>query len=243
VTVGLSSGLIARENFILAVSEEPGKEARLWGRVVDAESGPGLRFSRVRLRGTNFEVSTDRDGYFYLDRVPWGVYEVEVEQEGYGTQTQAFQIMARPQSLTVRMARHGDALDGIDFNVLRAMDFRRMRDLQHRKNLGFAQFVTRDELQVKGARTINDALTGLRGVRFVPTGMGRRVPQFLNGCVPPVWVDGVPFALDPIMGFDDPILFDVEMVEVYTSRAAIPAILKKFPDNGCAIGIWTRRGR
>ncbi|MBN2669368.1 MAG: TonB-dependent receptor [Bacteroidales bacterium] len=55
------------------------------GFVYDKETGEPVIFTNVYLKGTKYGTSTDINGYFYIDKIEAGTYNVEVSFLGYAT--------------------------------------------------------------------------------------------------------------------------------------------------------------
>jgi hypothetical protein len=65
---------------------------RVSGVVRDVESGTALQGVTVGVQGSDNQVSTDRQGRFFLRDVPAGIWTLEVEFAGYGARTYAMDI-------------------------------------------------------------------------------------------------------------------------------------------------------
>ena len=53
------------------------------GFIYDKENGEAALFTNVYLKGTPFGASTDVNGFFFIDKVPEGTYNIEVSYLGY----------------------------------------------------------------------------------------------------------------------------------------------------------------
>jgi len=56
------------------------------GRVLDTKNGGGLPGVNVHIKNTVLGASTDREGHFHIDHVPFGVYSLQVSMIGYHSQ-------------------------------------------------------------------------------------------------------------------------------------------------------------
>lgn len=80
-TLGILLYLLALDSVRPALAQNsPG---RIVGRVVDASNGSGLAFANVTLLGTSMGANTRDDGSFAIERVPTGVYTLQVSYLGY----------------------------------------------------------------------------------------------------------------------------------------------------------------
>lgn len=64
-----------------------GSSGKISGRVIDRETGEGLPFANVAIKGTTLGAATDIEGYYTILNIPPGVYEVTASIIGYQKQT------------------------------------------------------------------------------------------------------------------------------------------------------------
>jgi len=60
--------------------EKPGK---IWGKIISNKSGEPLAGANIFLKGTDFQVRTDKDGKYFVVNVPPGEYILKAEMMGY----------------------------------------------------------------------------------------------------------------------------------------------------------------
>ncbi|MCP4705482.1 MAG: YbhB/YbcL family Raf kinase inhibitor-like protein [candidate division Zixibacteria bacterium] len=65
--------------FIFSISAFGGDTGAIKGRVNDVNTGEILRFAFIRITGTSFGSMVNDSGYYYIDSIPLGTYEVLVE--------------------------------------------------------------------------------------------------------------------------------------------------------------------
>ncbi len=71
----------------LAHADVPERAGALAGRVLDARTGEGLPGANVALPALGVGDAADAEGYYRVDAVPAGTYDVEVRYIGFGTKT------------------------------------------------------------------------------------------------------------------------------------------------------------
>lgn len=72
--------------FVLAVFGQHKKTAKLVGMVTEKSNGAAMAGVNLSLKGTYLGASTDIDGYYLIEGIPPGVYDVEVSMIGYKIQ-------------------------------------------------------------------------------------------------------------------------------------------------------------
>lgn len=77
--ITLLLGLILFPSFILA------QEATIRGFVYEEENGEPAMFSNIFLEGTTFGASSDVNGYFLINKIPAGNYNLKVTYLGFDT--------------------------------------------------------------------------------------------------------------------------------------------------------------
>jgi hypothetical protein len=109
-----------------------------------------------------------------------------------------------------------------------------------RRGLG-GQFVTREQIDERMPIFTTDLLRTMAGVSVTPSPRGSgSIVRLRGGCIPSVYLDGVPIGLLG-MTIDDLIQpMNLEGIELYRGPAETPV---EFARNACgAIVLWTRRG-
>lgn len=159
-----------RRDLTVVLSTEQGPSG-VFGLVTDATTGDPLEAAEVRIRDSDVTALTNRNGFYAFSDLPQGLYVLEVSTLGY-----------RPREVVVRLAGSGAykvdvdlsveaiVLEGITVTAVPRRLFGDMVDMQRRMELGFGDFVMKEELERRGG-SLATALQGRAGVRVV-TGAG-----------------------------------------------------------------------
>lgn len=228
-----------------------------WVRGVVVESGTrsGVSAAQVVLvTAVAFErvqVVTDTSGRFRLTAPRAGRYVLRVEHLGYLPFESDTLVLGTGESLEleVRLGRTAIPLDPL---IVTSRSAGRLAGFDDRRaTLPFGRFLTREDLQNRGAGArVTDVLRTVPGVVLVPTRqVSGIIPGYLvrmrgsfGGCEPSLFLDGVPVrqyaesTIDEIVNREH-----LEAMEIYSSVSAVPV---QFSEGGrCgAIVMWTRRG-
>lgn len=179
------------------------------GRVTDANSGEPIPGATVRLHraGAGAEevvgsVLTDRNGIFRM-QAENGSYTLSAERIGYGkSRSEEFEIHDDLiAEVIVRLAIDPVALEPIEIvserepslqGVLIANGFYERRRDYGGRGLPFAQFLTRDELQIEYSQYLTDVFNWVPAVR-ITDGSGHHAEiELMTRCKPTFYLDGVP---------------------------------------------------
>ena len=212
-----------------------------------------LSGAEVSILGDSLSVFTDSSGAFVLRGVPLGVHVIRVRRIGYRAQYLAASLRAGEQkdvdialtpgvfelpelSVTARLAKP------IDYAWTTKYD-----DFFRRKLVGLGRYLSREDIDKKGASHISEILLGVPGVRVFFGAPGISTDQIkFTGCSQiSVWVDGVellplggrgPWQVGEMLERIHPL--QIEMIEVYTGPSRMQA---EFLGDSCgAIAIWTK---
>jgi hypothetical protein len=197
-----------------------------------------------RLAGTTL---TDTLGVFILPAPGPGTFGLRVSHPSYLAYEAGGIDVGRDEtvSLEIRVGRDAIPLEPLvvtaRVNALLAGFHRR------RTGGGNATFLTREEIEQRGATRATDLLRGLPGVRldFVRWGMGPDIVMQggFGACEPTIFLDGVELVKTAGVGssMNDYITPDrIEGIEVYSSFSTVPA---QFRAGMCGvILLWTRQG-
>jgi hypothetical protein len=155
-----------RRDVTVALSTEQGPSG-VFGMVRDAATGEPLEAAQVRIQDMAVSALTNRNGFFALSDLPQGLYVLEVGTLGY-----------QPREIVVRLAGSGAykvdvdlsveaiALEGITVTAVPRRLFGDMVEMQRRMELGFGDFVMKEQLERRGG-SLATALQGQSGVRVV----------------------------------------------------------------------------
>lgn len=179
------------------------------GRVVDAEDGEPIAGATVRLVAAEEggeegggSVLTDRYGIFRIPTAP-GVYVLTAERIGYGSSRSEKFELARNEiiELVARLTVDPIGIEPVQVvgerepaleGVLVANGFYERRRDYGGRGLPFAQFFTRDELQIEHSAYLTDVFNWIPAVRIVNGSGSRASIELLTRCRPTFYVDGVP---------------------------------------------------
>ncbi len=233
--------------------------AELSGRILDAVSGKGVGSATVAVTTTGASARTDSLGRFRIDGLKPGIHRFLVSADGYarGSVSLAFAAKERmerdlelepagtPAAGTAGSATVGDtakaqALPTVPVTADPSLG-RRFADFERRRSTGRGQYRTREELEKANFYTLQDAMRGMRGVRFSCAGGTCRAQMVRAplGCSPEYVVDE---RVDNSFGPTIPIR-DIVGLEVYSGASDVPGEFAG-RNSGCGvIVIWTTAGR
>jgi carboxypeptidase-like protein/TonB-dependent receptor-like protein len=244
IRVEIESGTLQVEHVEVRASD-PSQPGFVTGRVVDRTMGTGIANAEVRVRGPDLWTLTNDRGLFTLDEMPYGVYVLEVEHLAYQAREIPLNVSGGvTQNVEIQLSEEAMELEGLTVSVEPRKFYNDMEGLVHRIEIGFGDFLMREDIERRGATKLPELLVGLPGVRMTNNGDSLVVRG--RKCWPMVFIDGRLYKLDPDQGLNDVSTFDLEAVEFYKGTASIPSEFN-FSNNesvGCgAIVVWTRRGR
>ncbi len=230
--------------------------AYLFGRVVDRDTGEPVEGAEVRLTtpsGTR-SLLTRWDGRFRVADMPPGPLHLQVEHLAYGAQEKRLSVEPGvAYEFTVKLVEEPIVLEGITVRVHSRPMAGILKGVYERMDRGLGYFLTRDELEAMGSMPVAYAIDRLprTEIRRIPGGFRVRLRTCI-GKIPALFVDGaLVFRPDEeerdrwgegqASEFYTLTTSEIEAIEVYSSRATLPA---EFMYSGvrCAIAIWTRRG-
>jgi TonB-dependent starch-binding outer membrane protein SusC len=94
---------------ILTPEELPSNTGTLKGRVVDVDSEEPLVGATLYISELEMGTTADMDGYFELEGIPEGTYQLRITSVGYQTQTRSIEILAE-QEFEVYLALEQDRM-------------------------------------------------------------------------------------------------------------------------------------
>jgi hypothetical protein len=220
--------------------------ATLVGRVVDVRGRP-LSGARVTLVGTEVELITDRRGRFGQTSMPPGQQQLEVDLVGHV-----------PQRLTVDL-RSGATAQVEVVLLRRVVELEEVRaetkrtpsafgGFYERRERGPGYFITREEIARRRPRQLSDMLSVIPGLYLNPSTYGsyevtvNRSRTVRGGCPIRVFLNGLPYQVEPGRSIDEIRVQDLEGVEVYRNPGETPA---RFSGGAAACGVivvWVRDG-
>jgi hypothetical protein len=237
-----------------------GQTAFLTGRVLSQADGSPLQGAIVGVEGTSLSAMSDELGYWELGNVPPGDRMLRVRHAGAERMLPVEVEEAGVANVEIRVPPNAYTLAPITVTAMRNLGV--LHGFYERRQSGtVGQYITRGEIQRRGAFRVTDLLLGMR------RGQER--------CGPLLFVDGVlvhrpdelaprtsPSAVDPVDADGDgvndvnittaqtavtaPLDFlnigDIEGVEYYPTGLSAPAEFLR-GDGRCSVfAVWTRRG-
>jgi hypothetical protein len=222
----------------------------MFGAVVNRATQGTIPNSEIVHRGDGRIVKSDSLGYYRFADLGAGIVRFTVRAKGFPLTSfvvalangermeRDIELDSLPASTTdsagkpqplPEVAVEADASAG-----------RRFRDFERRALNGRGQYLTRAQIDAKGANSLADALRGMRGVNFECGGGGCfiRMARAPMRCLPEYIVDE---REDNFFGPNIAIR-DIEAIEVYTGPSEVPGEFAG-RNAGCGvIVIWTKSG-
>jgi hypothetical protein len=219
------------------------------GVVIDQESGDPIPGVSVRFipqwASHGPELMTDASGRFAIARMTPGLYTVRFRGLGYGEVEEVVDLVSRSEArFRVELVPEALALEPLVVVAQRRV-WSDMQGFETRRERGWGQYVTREEIERWNPLRPTDLLLRLRGIEVVSRGQwGTAVLMTRGSCEPMLVVDGVPLSgqrgINPETQLLDQLFSpaDIEAIEVY-SAGRVPV---QFGMSTCgAIIVWTRR--
>lgn len=232
--------------------------------------GEPIAEAEISILSVPVSATSDSGGRFLLRGLPAGAYVVRIRRIGYKA-AQFAAVLKEGESKEVEIVLEGGAYELPEVTVtarqLKPIEYAwttRYDDFFRRRAVGLGHYLTRDQIERKGAARTPSLLAGVRGVtlRFRHPGLSGTDVR-VTGCLRvSVWIDGqkqgypdIPASRrrDPpwpwisrpdttamITGsyLERVLPMQVELIEIYRGPAEMPA---EFLDDSCAaIAVWTR---
>lgn len=241
---------------LLGVAVRPLGGQAIRGVVVETDSPDGgeatvVVGATVELLGTgerrNPAAITDSLGLFILVTPGPGTFGLRVTHPAYLASEAGGIEVGREETVSVEI-RLGRNVIPLEPLVVTARVHALLAGFHERRTGGgSASFITRQEIETRGATRATDLLRGLPGVRleFVRWGEGPRIIMQggFGSCEPTIFLDGIEVTRSSGVGssMNDYITPDrIEGMEVYSSFSTVPA---QFRAGMCGvILVWTRQG-
>lgn len=220
--------------------------ATLIGHVIDS-SGVGLPGAEITLnKSDKVHAITGDSGEFRIAGIPPGTAVFNVRRIGF--ESASFTAVLKPgrvQRAKFSLTPTAQALPTVAVSDT-ANKTHWLDEFARRQGGNRGTFVTRAEIERRGARTGTDIVRSMAGVRLVPRrgGIGYQVLMTRGdgprACVPQMFVHNMPYGGT----LDDFVAEDIEALEVYIGTSEVPAELDKNGKGVCgAIVVWTRDPR
>jgi hypothetical protein len=233
--------------FPLSLQAQRGS-SMIFGVVVNRATQAPITNAEVVQTGSGLVVKSDSLGYYRFENLSAGIVRFAVRAPGFRLAQFTYALangerMERDIELdstsVVVSDKPAQQLPEVAVEAAPSMG-QRYRDFERRKASGRGHYITRAQIEQKGASTLSDALRDLRGVTLDCAGSSChvRMVRAPSRCLPLYIVDE---REDNMFGPTIPIR-DIEAVEVYTGPSDVPGEFAG-TDAGCGvIVIWTRSG-
>ncbi len=260
--IRLSAALFVSAALLVWPARPTDAQILLNGRVTDDISGAPISEARVFLLNEYRKVvgyeTTGSEGSFSFTRGRHVLFRLEAKAIGYQEAVTPLVWMTEGRDTTtveIRMRRHATLLAPLEIVAMSPPKRSAvLENVEHRRELGLGQHLTREEIQQRRATHISDVLVTLPGVfadkgRSGPGGrsvyMKRAIPGLPGGCPVRIFVDGVlanrggdraGVIIDDLVS-----PLDVAAIEVFKGLSSIPPEFLT-PEARCGvIAIWTQR--
>jgi hypothetical protein len=232
---------------LLATSSAGAQAPRSLVGLVRDSAGHVIPGAEVRARDNVVLAYSDDSGRFHVAQMPIGVRGVFVRRLGFAPKQATIQTNASGSidSVLVVLIAVAHALpevtaegahDSLSQHVLAEFWARRAR--------GFGKFVTRDEIERKGASRFVDVVRSVSSVSIMSY-QGRQEIRFrgaahgamFRDCPPQYWVDGIPLERGSAEEFTPE---NVEAIELYAGPATTPPQFATRSQTCGTVVVWSR---
>jgi hypothetical protein len=230
---------------LIATSSLGAQAPRALVGLVRDSAGHGIPGAEVRARGNVVVAITNDSGRFHVAQMPVGARGVFVRRLGFAPQRAPIQASAAGSidSVDVVLTAVVHTLAAIEAQDPHdSLSRKVLADFWQRRSRGFGKFVTRDEIERKGASRFVDVVRSVSSVSIMNYG-GRSEIRFRGAaigsanCPPQYWIDGIP--LD--RGSADEIYPEnVEAIELYASPATTPPQFNTRSATCGTVVVWSR---
>lgn len=212
---------------------------------VTSNAGKPLEGAQVMLLGTRLITRTDEKGAFRLGGLPAGTQSIEIREIGYAPRRFAVDLAPNRESrLAAVLDERATLLQAMEVQAKKGSD---IPGFDQRKRQGLGTYLSREDIEKRGAINASDLLRGLPGVQVTWDGSEYVVQMTRSAslgysCPVQYYIDGAPFlaATDEIDQTLRP--EDIEAIEVYKSGSETPMQFQGAGGSPCGtIVIWTRR--
>lgn len=217
----------------------------LVGLVRDS-SGHGIPGAEVRARGNVVVAITNDSGRFHVAQMPIGARGVFVRRLGFAPQRSPIQASASSSIdsvvvVLVAVAHPLAAVAVVDPHD--SLSRKVLAEFWDRRARGFGKFVTREEIERKGASRFVDVVRSVSSVSIMNY-LGRQEIRFRGGaigstrdCPPQYWMDGIPLERGSAEEISPE---NVEAIELYASPATTPPQFNTRSTTCGTVVVWSR---
>ncbi len=212
---------------------------------ITATNGTPLEGAQILLLGTNLGGRADHNGNFRLGGLPGGTQSIEVRQIGYAPRRYAVDLLPdKTSKIEAVLEERAVVLEAVEVAGKKGSG---IPGFDQRKKSGFGTYITRDDIEKRGALRTTDLFRTIPGVQVQWTGSGYTIQMARSSagyCPVQYYIDGSPFLST---GGDDMDQIvqpqDIQAIEVYKGPSETPAEFQGGGSAACGtIVIWTRRG-
>lgn len=212
---------------------------------ITATNGQPLQGAQILLLGTQLGARSDESGAFRLGGLPGGTQSIEVRQIGYAPRRYAVDLSPHRESkLSVVLEERAVVLEAVEVAGKKGSG---IPGFDARAKRGFGTFITRDDIEKRGAIRTTDLFRTIPGVQVQWNGSGYTVQMTrasASYCPVQYYINGSPFLASP--GDDMDMIVqpqDIQAIEVYKGATDTPAEFQGSGGAACGtIVIWTRKG-
>jgi hypothetical protein len=214
---------------------------------VRGTNGKLLEAASVLLLGTRLATRTDEKGAFRLSGLPAGTQSVEIREIGYAPRRYAVDLTPhRETKLVAELEERAAVLQAIEVTAKTGSS---IPGFDQRKKFGMGTYLTREDIEKRGAISTTDLFRAIPGVQVNWDGseyvvqMSRSAAMGVS-CPVQYYIDGSPFLASSSDDMDQIVQpQDIEAIEVYKSATDTPMEFQNAGGGACGtIVIWTRRG-
>ena len=248
---------------ILASAAATGQKPTVLFGVVTNLNGLRLAGVELTIANTSFRAVTNDSGQYLFDTPPTGRVHLQARRVGFKQADHGFKLDAgASHQEDFELEGIPELLDSV--RILGQQGTGRMAGFWNRRMLGVGAFITRAEIEHRGAYRSSDLLRTINGVRVLgdnPSGrpiiqMGRMAvmagtmrstdprksnTDFAAKCQVNYYVDGS-WVNPETFHMDDLSPSSIEAVEIYRGPAEIPPAFRQRETACGLIVIWTREG-
>ncbi len=212
---------------------------------VTATNGQPLEGAQILLLGTQLGGRADQNGNFRLGGLPGGTQSIEVRQIGYAPRRYAVDLSPdKVSKIDAVLEERAVVLEAVEVAAKKGSG---IPGFDQRKKSGFGTYISRDDIEKRGAIRTTDLFRTIPGVQVLWNGSGYTVQMSRSSsgyCPVQYYIDGSPFLST---GGDDMDQIvqpqDIQAIEVYKGPTETPAEFQGGGSAACGtIVIWTRRG-
>jgi hypothetical protein len=134
----------------------------LKGKIFDSESGEPLPGVQINITGTPLYGLTDTSGQYLILNIPVGVYQVEIEYEGY--QSVLFEQVRILTNLSTNLSLN---LEPTQFELYEPIPVNFDRTLTHPDQTGYVEIRTAEEIATLPRRSLSSIVTLTPGFKVI----------------------------------------------------------------------------